>query len=229
MRTSGQFLQDSPFTDGQIFLAPGIGLFRDDMRNQVITQNNGSSPNNFNFNGTGTAYNLIASLNLLNRTGIAPNYQEQFGTAASLPGPSSVANTSDPLNLVGMPPTKKASLATLTGGSNGYVAKGAQFNWIDLIYSTGANALGSASIGISLFKFANNAAPVQTTLLAFANNGLPIAAQVNPFVARVTPTTQPGFIITSDTVLQINIQLLTGATGTLQVYGAVLGVSYNFN
>jgi len=230
MRTSGQFLQDSPVADGQIFLGPftGLALVGGNTTNN-INQNNGANANFFNLNGASTTYNIVANLTNILRTGTAPNYQEQFGTAALQPGPSSVANTSDPLNLTGMPPIKKAVLATLTGGSNGFIAKGMQINWIDLIYATGANAVTSVFASLDAIKFANNVAPVVTNL--FNNYGgasFPTAAQTNPYVARAT-ITNPSFLVTTDSTFQVNIQVITGATATTSFYGIVLGVSFNFN
>lgn len=228
MRTAGQFLQDSPFTDGQIFIGPGqFGLA---VGNPAIALGNSGAnyaPAYYNLNGAGTTYNLVATLSHLLRTGTAPNYQEQFGTAALVSGPSSVSNTSDPLNIVGMPPTKKANLATLTGGPNGYISKGIQVNWIDVIYSPGANNLTSASLGITAISFANNVA-FANTVLANYSAGLPITAQTNPYVTRVTPTTIK-FIVSNDSEIQILVGLQTGATATCAFYGIVVGVSFNFN
>src|SRR5215472_8857469 len=54
----------------------------------------------------------------LKRTGIFATpalQQEQFGTAASLPGPTGVANTSDPEGIRGMPPFLSSKLPTLVG------------------------------------------------------------------------------------------------------------------
>ena len=229
MRTAGQFQQDTPFTDGQIFLGPGDFSYQGGAQG-VAYAIPGNGLYYLNLNGVGNAYYYVANLNdkILLRTGTAPLNQSQFGTAASVPGPSSIANTSDPLNLSGMPPIKKANLPALTGGYNGYVSKGFQVNWIDVVYSTGANALANAQIGLTATKFANNVAPVVTNLIAYGNNSLPLAAQTNPYVTRVN-VANPSFIVTTDTAVQLFIELLTGATGSTQFYGAFVGVSFNFN
>lgn len=229
MRTAGNLLQDSPLTDGQIFIEP-FALLNQGFAG-IGTSNLGSnSPeNSLIFSAPSSNGYVLASLRFLLRTGFAPNYQEQFGTAALKPGPSTVANTSDPLNLVGMPPTPRASLATLTGGPNGFVAKGIRIDYVDVAYNIATNPLSSFLIGISTNKYVDNVATVSTSLLNIANNGLQTAVRANNYVTRVIPTNAT-FITSPDTKVIIQLQLVNGAAAAVvEIFGLTVGVSFNFN
>lgn len=230
MRTAGQFLQDTPFVDGQIFLSPA-DMFNSGWTSGPIQNAGGPTVDIANIltSASTTAYSS-AALRFLNRTGTQPNYQEQFGTAALVPGPSSVANTSDPLNLVGMPPTKKASLAPLTGGVNGFVPKGIQLNYIDVIYLVATNAISNFALAVYAINYANGVAANKVTLYALNTpTGFPLTVAANPYVFRV-PMTATQMFTNSDTKIVIHsfFQSTTSAP-SLTFYGLALGVSYNFN
>lgn len=225
MRTAGQLLMDTPFSDAQIFLGADDFALVTGTR-PVISQGTLGLPNvPITANAT-TAY--AASLGETLRTGTAPNYQQQFGTAASVPGPSSVPNTSDPLGLQGFPPIKAANLPTIKGPVTGFLPKGTQINWVDLVYVVSGAALTSASVGITAALFVNNVAPVVNNILTFGTNGLPTATQVQPYVFRVLVPT-PAFIVSPDTNIVLNVQFVAPVGETGIFYGASLGVSYNYN
>lgn len=155
--------------------------------------------------------------------------QEQFGTAASQPGPSTVANTSGPLGLTpGFPPILAANMATLGNIQRGPIPKGIQINSLDVIYTVGGVALTTATIGLTSTVFANNAAPVVNVLLANAANGLPTAVQANPYVTNV-PISMPAFITNQDAEPIIELDLTTAAGGTATLYGIVARCSFNYN
>jgi len=208
MRIAGQFQQDTPFSDGVIFFGVGslVNAF-----NFTIASTLTVTPGSMSYALAASASGFLAlALPTLGRTGTIPNYQEQFGTAALQPGPSSVANTSDPLNLIGMPPVKKSNLATLTGGSNGFVSKGYQVNYIDVIYQVNTNPLTSINIGITKNKFVNNQPVAASVILAYGVNGLQTAVQANPYVTRVTPT-NISFVVDSDAQYLIGLSAATPA------------------
>src|SRR5690348_16966367 len=106
-RTAGYYQQDSPFTDLKLRLAP-----------QDFT-NTGAGTATLTVNAKGDiSYNAAASQvlvftaslsKLIERLGFPLFLQENFGTAAGVPGPSSVANTSDPAANQGYPPFTGAS------------------------------------------------------------------------------------------------------------------------
>lgn len=156
--------------------------------------------------------------------------QSQFGTAASQPGPSSVANTMGPLGLLpGYPPIPAAQLATLGNVQRGPIPKGMQINSIDLLYQVLAVNASAATVGLTETTFSGASAPTVTNLIALAANGLPTAiqAQVIP-----TPVLVPTPIMINpllDTQIILNVNLTAGSGGTINFYGAVLKCSYNFN
>jgi hypothetical protein len=156
--------------------------------------------------------------------------QNAFGTAAALPGPSSVAGTSGPLALPpGVPPQPASTLATLKGGIAGAAAKGMQINSVDVIYQVLTLAASAATIGLTTTKYANAVAPVVANLIPLGNNGLPTAISAQPTVTNI-PVTSPAMITSLiDTQVLLNINLTAGATGTINFIGAVLKCSYNLN
>ena len=155
--------------------------------------------------------------------------QEQFGTAAAQPGPSTVSGTSGPLAFIqGKPPMTAAQMATVAGSQSGPKPKGIQINSIDVIYSVNAVNAAAATIGLSKTVFADNVAPVVTALLAIANNGLPLGFRAQPHVFNV-PIPTPAIIVAADTELLVNLNLTAGAGGTITVFGIVVKASYNWN
>jgi len=177
---------------------------------------------------------------LMLRSGVyaTPAYdQEQFGTAASVPGPSIVANTSGPLaipgsgtpNFQGFPPTPSALMATLAGPSTGPAQKGIQIDSVDVIYQVLADATAvAATIGLTKTTFSNLAAPVVTNLIALGANGLPVIIGAQPQVTNVAVTI-PAMIVASDTEVLLNINLTGGTAGTIKFFGAVIKAHFNLN
>lgn len=161
--------------------------------------------------------------------------QEQFGTAASQPGPSAVPNTSGPLaipgsgtpNFQGFPPTPQSLLATLAGPALGAEAKGIQIDSVDVIYQvlTDATAV-AATIGLTSTVFGNLVAPVVTNLITLGNNGLPVIIGAQPQVTNV-PVATPAMIVGADTDVLLNINLTGGTAGTIKFYGAVIKAHFN--
>lgn len=155
--------------------------------------------------------------------------QQQFGTAASVPGPSSVAGTSGPLALrPGFPPIPAASLATLGAFQSGPIPKGIQINSVDVIYTVAGAALTLAQIAVYKTVFANNVAPAVTALLASGAHGLPTATQAQPYVTNV-PLTTVAFLTDNDVEPIVELDLTTQVGGSLKLYGIVLRCNFNFN
>jgi hypothetical protein len=177
------------------------------------------------------ASTFFANLGLLLRTGqyASADGQSQFGTAAGVAGPTTVANTSGPLALPpGIPPILAANLPTLGNIQRGPIPKGMQINSIDVIYTVAALAAAVATVGLTTTTFANATAPVVTNLIALAANGLPTAVQATPYVKNVAVAT-PAMLITADTEVIANVNFTGGATGTVDFYGIVVHCSFNFN
>src|SRR5271170_3070597 len=105
MNTLGRLEMQTSFTDGQIFV--GASEFWPLVVAGAPVASAGAGLFTRNIPASTTA-NLFSNISKLFRTGqlaSASVNQEQFGTAASVPGPSTVTNTSDPLDLPpGFPP-----------------------------------------------------------------------------------------------------------------------------
>lgn len=181
----------------------------------------------------GDACIFAASLNQFLREPIyaTPAYdQEQFGTAAAQPGPSTVSGTGGPLGLpFGQPPLLASQLATVSGNYvGGPSKKGLQIDSVDVIYQvlTDATAV-AATMGLTYTNFANLVAPVVVNLIALAANGLPVVIGAQPQVTKVA-VAAPAMIVGSDTEIVLNINLTGGTAGTIKFYGAVVKGHYNF-
>ncbi len=111
------------------------------------------------------------------------------------------------------------------------VVKGVQLTSIDVIYQPAVVALTTATVGIFAKQDKNNAAPVVTTLLAQGANGLSTAVpSTNRWVTNVpVPAAAQAYITTPDTVLSVELDITTAATGTATVYGVVFNYHFNFN
>lgn len=169
----------------------------------------------------------------------SPAYdQEQYGTAASVPGPTAVAHTNGPLgipgsgtpNYQGFPPTPAALLTTLVGANGGGAGlKGIQIDSVDAIYQvlTDATAV-AATIGLTKTTFSNLVAPVVTNLIALGAHSLPVIIGAQPQVTNVAVTT-PAIITAADTEVLLNINLTGGTAGTIKFFGAVIKAHYNYN
>lgn len=230
--TDGRWTQQTSNPDMQIFFGPSA--FVDTAAHAVLSFGEGG----FVWTVPETDASIfVASLPLLLRTGVyaTPAYdQEQFGTAASQPGPSAVPFTSGPSalpvsgapNFQGFPPFPGSQMATLAGPMTGPTPKGIQIDSIDVIYSV--LTLDAAAAEVTLFgvAFVNGEAPVTTTFLN--NAGLALTAAANPYVVN-TPNPTPEMLVTADNEINCLINFTAGATGTVAFYGVVLHCHFNFN
>ena len=105
-----------------------------------------------------------------------------------------------------------------------------QLTSVDLIYSIAGLALTANTVGVFAKQDLNNAAPSITTLLAQGANGMATGIQADRYVTNVPiPAAAQNFIVTPDTVLTVEWDLDTGATGTAVVYGVVFNYNFNLN
>lgn len=225
--TQGTWTMDGAPNDGQIFIDP-YHLW-DSAGHAVLTED-GSGLINLALAAT-LAGTFRGFKTAMNRTGVyaTPSLtQEQFGTAASLPGPTTVANTSGPLAQVGFPPTLAAQLSTLAGPVVGPTPKGIQINSMDIIYSVLTANASLATCGITKTVFVDNTAPAVSNIIAVAANGMPVAFRAQPYVFNV-PVPAPSFLTPSDSEPIVQVNLTAGAGGTIKFWGVVLYVSFNYN
>jgi hypothetical protein len=228
MRTQGSLEADTPNTDGQIFLGPSADWVPTTGTAPVTTAGAGLL---YQLVAASETCNLFSAISQMLRTGQFPRVpysSQQFGTAAAIPGPSSVANTGGPSGINGRPPFTGANLATVKGQGAQPIPKGLQINWIDLIYQVLGVALTSVTFGLTNTQFVNAVAPAVTNIVALGANGLTTAVDAQPVRTRITPAT-PAFSILDGSELIANLNFVTPAGSTVKFYGAVLGVSFNFN
>ncbi len=230
-RTNGQFQMKTAFTDGVLLLPasrfqPSGGAAtwtRNALGNYSVNQ--AASLNTFYVGNLADA---------LLRTGTLPFIQEQFGTAAGVAGPSSVANTTDPDgNVIApyVPPMTKAAMESVTGGEAGFVPKGIQINDITLHYFIGTNALTTHTIGLVKTVMPVSGTPgalVITSPLAVAANGLATAANANPQTTKVI-NASAAMLVSDLSQYALEVNAVTPAGGTYQLFGATLHVSFNYN
>lgn len=226
--TEGIWEQNTALTDMQIFIDP-YHIFAS-AGAATLTRDGAGLLNLAVGASQACVFNCFATPKL--RTGMyatAALNQQQFGTAASQPGPSTVPNTSGPLALQpGFPPILAANMATLGAIQRGPIPKGIQINSFDAIYTIAGAALTLAQCAVYKTVFANNVAPSVTALLALGANGLPTATQAQPYVKNV-PLTNPAFITDNDAMPLVELDLTTQAGGSLKLYGVVLRCSFNYN
>lgn len=155
--------------------------------------------------------------------------QMQFGTAASQPGPTSIAGTSDPSALpAGMPPFAGSLVGTLAVPRAGAIPKGIQINSFDVIYLASTVNLGLAQVSLTKTKFVNGVAPAVTNLVALGTNGLLVAFAAQPYNINV-PVVTPAFVTDTDTEVILHVNLTAGGGGTAKFYGVNLKCSFNLN
>lgn len=234
-RTRGRWEQSLSFTDGQIFLGAAAD-FIPLVAASAVPTSAGAGLLTLNTPASTTA-NLFSCVSTLLRTGqlaVNTQVQEQFGTAALVPGPSSVANTSDPSGLwPGFPGLTASKNPTISGPLNGPIPKGIGIVSADVIYEVDTGAITSVTLGITQTKMpvpGTPAAPVVANIIALAANGLPVAANT---AGQATTTrvlsTNANFVVLADSEIIVNVNFVTPASNTVKFYGVVLNVNFNYN
>ncbi|HEY4799500.1 MAG TPA: hypothetical protein VII99_10530 [Bacteroidia bacterium] len=230
MPNTDQYWQaDTPFPDQEIFV--GATEFKD-LAGVATFASAGAGLLSLNL-GTAAAGNFFANITAaLKRTGVLATpalQQSQFGTGASMPGPSGVANTTDPEGIRGFPPFPASKLPTLIGAQTGPIVKGIQVNSVDLLYNIGTVNAGLAQVGLTITNFIDNnaATPTSTNIIALGANGMPTAFRANYYRFNV-PVTSPAMVTAFDSELIANVKLTAGSGGTVVFYGMVAKCSFNF-
>lgn len=240
MQTAGQYTQDTPFPDAQIFMSATDFIGSGGTPAFSLATISGASMPVLAATAAGafSAVSQISGQTL--RTGLfAPSTLQTmsgqaFGTAAALPGPqASVPATSSPsgfstTNVI--PPVLKANLPTIIGSTPGAKPKGIQINWIDWLYQVTGTASAGINVAANLFVCPSglNAVPVVTTLLGATaiSPASQTAGHLNR--VRVTPTVIQMF--TADgSVITISFGYTWAAGVSTLLVGAILGCSYNYN
>lgn len=236
-RTKNRWEQDTGFTDGEIFL--GATAFTPTAASGAVTiVNSAAGLLTLNVAASLTA-NLFTELNAILRTGQLASTgvsQQQFGTAALVPGPSTVVHTSDPLNSpAGFPASSTASNPALTGGPKAPIPKGIRPIWVDLIYEIDTGAITSVTFGLTQTQMplvGTSAAPVVTNIITLGANSLPVAANTAGQATRTriaVPLANQNYIILDGTEIIANVNFVTPASNSVKFYGIILGCHFNYN
>lgn len=232
--TRGRWEGGLSFTDGQIFLGASDFLPLVVAGAPIASAGAGLFTRNI---PASTTANLFANINSILRTGQLANNlqnQSQFGTAALVPGPSSVAGTSGPLAVwPGFPALGASKNPTISGPQNAPIPKGIGFTSVDVIYEVDTGAITSVTVGLTQTKMpaaGATGAPVVANILALAANGLPVAANTagQATTTRVA-TTSASFVILAESEVIVNVNFVTPAANTVKFYGVVLNVNFNYN
>jgi hypothetical protein len=228
--TEGRWEGMTSFPDLTLFV--GADEIRSTTGSPTLTLN---ASGDLSLNMTAATYVHVVSEACLLRSGVLATTafdQEQFGTAASQPGPSSVSNTGSPFGFKpGFPPLTAAQLATLGNVQRGAIIKGIQINSVAPIYSVSGSALTSIALGVTTTSFANGTAFTVANLLAKAQNGLSLAtttAANTPYstaVAIPTPAMIPGNVLGVESLIELDMVV----AGTARLYGFSVNCSFNFN
>lgn len=229
--TDGQWKQRTPYTDLTLFV--GADQWTDFAGLATLPAAPSAGLIYKTVPSTDACKFFITAEALLLRSGVYGSVnldQEQFGTAAGVPGPSLIAGTSGPLALPGTyPPQVGATMATVAGPYSGLWPKGMQINSVDIIYQVLAVAASAATVGLTTTKFANLVAPVVANLIALGANGLPTVIGAQPQVTNVAVASPSMITSLVDTQTVLNVNLTAGSGGTINFYGAVLKCSFNLN
>jgi len=237
-RSQGRWESASGFTDAQLFV--GASEFAPLVVAGAPAASAGAGLWTRNIPASTTA-NLFADISQILRTGqlaTAAYNQEEFGTAALVPGPSGVANTSDPLNLpAGFPPAwnpASTQLPTLTGGLKGPIAKGLKFIYVDVIYEIDVGAITSVTFGLTQTQMppvGTSAAPTVSSIIALAANGLPVAANTAGQATRTriaVVTANQVYLALDGTEIIANVNFVAPASNSAKFYGCIFGMHYNY-
>jgi hypothetical protein len=131
-----------------------------------------------------------------------------------------------PAGVSGSPPyTGSSELTPVTSPR----PKGITIKQIYPIYTVGTVALTTNTIGVTKTVFAPNTAPVVTNLLADAANGLATAVQANPYLTPIQLTQPVSMLTTKYASYTIEWDVTTAGTGTANLYGVFLDISFNYN
>lgn len=233
MNTDGMFTQNTPVTDGHIFIGPSEWQSTTAINTLFGTSGEG---NVYLLLPAGGTVNLFTSLEAILRSGMYALFGDRaFGTKGPppVPGPSIVSGTSGPRGITSKPPITKTQMPTLVGPAREPVPKGIRVQAVDVIGTVLNTPLTSISFGLTSTAFSASgavpAAPVVTNIIPYGNNGLPIAVATNPGTATIQVPTPTFIIPTTPTTVIAHLGVVTPAGSTFVFYGINLRVSYNYN
>lgn len=214
MRTTGQFQQDTPFTDAvDFFPANEFATSFAATTDAVLTRN---AAGNWSWNQIASKTNIYAfNLNGLGfRLGTPLDIQQQFGGSV---GPTPVQ---------GRPPFTGAS-QLVPPTSNKY-PKGVKILDFVVDYIVQTNPLTAITCRYDRTIYAEGAAPAVTNILASAANGL-LTTVTNGHSVKITGLAAQSFEITDLSALWFELSIQTAAACTCQLDGVHVHYAFNYN
>ncbi len=107
-------------------------------------------------------------------------------------------------------------------------SKGINVKQVTVVYAVNTTAITVPTVGVFATQFVHVTAPTVTTLIAQATNGLATAANAQPYAIPVpVPVANQGFIVTPNTIVTVEFDFTTAATGSVDVIGFVITGQYN--
>jgi hypothetical protein len=230
-RTRGRLDSDLPYVDGHA--AFGIS----DMSTTTSTALAPAYSATLGLGGTVAASTAtvvqIPLENLIYRTGLRDDLQEQYGGGITAGVPAAANGTAvtptnpftTPAGVTGRPPYPGVTSFVPVASR----PKGISINSLTLVYSITTNAATLNQVQVLSFTYANAAAPIVTTLLANGANGLATAASTaGQTYATTAALTNQNFIVGVNQIPVVQWSITPGAGGAT-LYQVIANVTYNFN
>jgi hypothetical protein len=224
--TQGRFEQRSPFTDGVIPIPLGCITFTSDSGTAPAIVRTAAGNWGISLAASSEAHFNVELAPSVFRTGLLPFLQEQFGTAAGVAGPTSVANTTDPFAQPVNPGFPPFTGATQLSPVAGFVPKGIQVNNFTVAYNVATSTLTTFNCTIEKTTYVNATAVAVSHLLT--STGLTKTFAATPYLGTLTPTT-PAFNVTDNSIISIDMDVVTPASSVFTLLKVFAHVSFNFN
>lgn len=231
--TQSRYMQDLAFNDARIFIGPGDLINVTSAGTSALTR---TANGNYNFAisaSTTTFYAVNITNQVLRRLGFNEDLQEQFGGGGIAASAQPQLYRPDVIGSMNTGQQLQPRTALKVKGFR-------MLSW-DTIYTVTTAPMTTLQSSLFLTKFSNNVAVTPTSIIAQANNGLTNVAQANPYVINTALSTAnlqainnpaggpPGYVITADTELWLEIAIVTSAGGTGTFYGMDCSIEFNFN
>jgi hypothetical protein len=231
--TESRYMQSLGFNDGRVFIGPGDFITTTSAGSFTLTR---TALGNYNqaIAASTTGFFAVNLTNmLLRRTGFFEDLQENFGGTG-------VAGEAAPQlyrpDVIGSMNTGQQLQPRRLNR-----VKGFRLLSFDTIYTVTTNPMTTLQSSLYLTNFVNNTAVTPVSIVAQANNGLTNVAQANPYVVNFALTTAqlqainnpaggpPGYIISPDSELWLELAVVTPAGGTGTFYGFDCLIEFNYN
>jgi hypothetical protein len=231
--TTSRYMQSLGFNDGRMFCGPGDLVNVTSGGTSALAR---TAVGNYNYAisaSTTTFFALNITNQIIRRMGFGEDLQEQFGGAGV---PAEAAPQNYRPDVLGSMNTGQQITPRLANRVKGFRVLG-----FDTIYTVTGAAFGTLTSSLYSTQLKNNVAPAPVAIVAAAANGLTNVVQAAPYVINFPLTLAqlqainnpaggpPGYVITPDQELWLELAVVTGASASGVFYGFDLQVEFNFN